>query len=78
MKNIPDDTIYRTPKGTRVRIVKSREFPPDPRDPSWLKEIKARPSETIVVAEIKNGKRWYGYTHENLMTEAEFIKNKTP
>jgi hypothetical protein len=74
MKNIPDDTIYRTPCGTRVRIVKSKEFPPNPLDPDWLKEIKARPPETITVAEVKNGKRWHGYKREDLMTETEFLK----
>jgi hypothetical protein len=74
MKNTADDTIYRTSKGTRVRIVKDKEFPPNPLDPDWLKEIKAKPSETITVSEVKNGKRWYGYSREDLMTEVEFLK----
>ena len=74
MKNTADDTIYRTPKGTRVIIVKSKEFPPDPSDPVWLKEIKAKPSETLTVAEVKNGKRWYGYKREDLIAEPVFSK----
>jgi len=74
MKNIPDDTIYRTKQGTRVRIVKPKERPPNPSDPAWLKEIKAKPSETLTVAEVKNGKRWYGYMIADLMTETEFVK----
>jgi hypothetical protein len=77
MKNVPDDTIYRTRRnGTRVRIVKSKEFPPDGRDPSWLREIKAKPPETLTVAEVKNGKRWYGYKPEDLLTEKEWLKQK--
>ena len=74
MKNTPDDTIYRTPGGTRVRIVKRKEFPPDPSDPVWLKEIKSKPPETITVAEVKNGKRWYCYKLEDLISEPVFSK----
>ena len=77
MKNVPNDTIYRTPRGTRVRIVKHREFPPNPKDPDWLKEIKARPDETITVAEVKNGKRWHGYKMEDLITEEEYFERKS-
>ncbi len=69
VKPVADDTIYRTPKGTRVRIVKGKEFPPNPNDPSWLNEIKARPDENVVVAEVKNGKRWYCYKREDLTVE---------
>lgn len=69
MKPVADDTIYRTPKGTRVRIVKEKEHPPCSSDPDWLKEIKAKPSNTITVAEVKNGKRWYGYKREDLTPE---------
>ena len=65
-KTVPDDTIYLTPGGYRVRIVKEREFPPNPADPSWLKEIKAKPSDTITVAEVSNGKRWYCYKMADL------------
>lgn len=69
MKPVADDTIYRTPKGVRVRIVKEKEYPPNPSDPVWLQEIKSRPSEGITVAEVKNGKRWYGYKREDLTPE---------
>lgn len=74
MKSIPDDTIYRTPNGTRVRIVKPKEFPARKDDPAWLKEIKNAPRTTITVAEVSNGKRWYGYKREDLVTESEFLK----
>lgn len=76
MKNIPDDTIFRTKKGTRVRIVKPKEFPVHPDDPAWLKEIKARPRETLTVAEVKNGKRWHGYTLNDLISEKDWLLAK--
>ena len=76
MKNIPDDTIYRTPKGTRVRIVKPKEHPIRPSDPDWLKKIKNTPDTHLTVAEVANGKRWYGYEMKDLVTEAEFLNNK--
>ena len=76
MKNVPDDTIYRTKDGRRVRVVKAKEFPPNAVDPVWLKEIKEKPPENLTVAEVKNGHRWYGYKMENLMTEAEWLKNR--
>ena len=76
MKNTPDDTIYRTRNGYRVRIVKDKEHPIRAEDPKWLKELKAKPSETLTVAEVSNGKRWYGYTRENLMTEKQWQATK--
>ena len=80
MKNTADDTIYRTPKGTRVRIVKDKEFSisrgeikslVSPEVYDMLQQLR---EELFVVAEVKNGKRWYGYKREDLMTEAEFLK----
>lgn len=74
MKNIPDDTIYRTPKGTRVRIVKDKEFNRGQVSPCIYDVLVESAKKQFVVAEVKNGKRWYGYKREDLMTEAEFLK----
>lgn len=74
MKNIPDDTIYRTPKGTRVRIVKDKEFNRDQVSPMMYDILVEFAKKEFVVAEVKNGKRWYGYKREDLITEEEFLK----
>jgi hypothetical protein len=74
MKNTADDTIYRTPKGTRVRIVKDKEFNRGQVSPEVYDMLQQLREELFVVAEVKNGKRWYGYKREDLMTEAEFLK----
>ena len=68
-KSTPDATIYKTKDGLRVCIVKPKEYPIDPRDPTWLQEIKSKPLETLTVAEVSNGKRWYGYKQEDLTPE---------
>ncbi len=60
-KSVPDDTIYLTRNGTRVRIVKEKEYP------AHRREIKSEPM--FVVSEVANGKRWYGYKFENLKKE---------
>ena len=74
MKSIPDDTIYRTPKGTRVRIVKDKEVNRGQVSPSAYDSVQESIAKRFVVAEVSNGKRWYGYTREDLVTEAEFLK----
>jgi hypothetical protein len=76
MKNTADDTIYRTSKGTRVRIVKDKEFNRGQASPEVYDMLQQLREESLVVAEVKNGKRWYGYKREDLMTEAEFLKKK--
>ncbi len=76
MKSVPDDTIYRLKKtGTRVRIVKPKEFPSHPGDPVWLKEVKSLPSEFLTVAEVKNGHRWLAKPEE-ILTEKEWLASR--
>lgn len=77
MKNIPDDTIYRTRKGTRVRIIKDKEVNRGQISPMVYDIVVASRAARLVVAEVANGKRWYGYEMKDLVTEAEFIKNKS-
>ncbi len=65
IKSIPDDTVYRTASGLRVRIVKAKEHPGQP---DWLKALP----DPFTVAEISDGKRWYGYERKDLLTEEEW------
>lgn len=77
MKNIPDDTIYRTKKGgTRVRIVTPKEFNRGQISPQVYDIVTESRQKAFEVAEVANGKRWYGYKREDLLTEAEWLKTK--
>ncbi len=65
MKSTPDDNIYTTPNGMKVRIVPSKQRPIDPKDPQWLQEIKTRPIFTV--ARVSDGRLLYGYKMEDLI-----------
>ncbi len=66
-KDVPDDTIYVTKKGTRVRIVKDEEINVIQVNPTVHRLIQDKPM--FVVAKVSNGKRWYGYKREDLTPE---------
>jgi hypothetical protein len=69
MKPVADDTIYRTKDGTRVRIVKEKEVNRGQVSPMVYDMVVESRKNRFVVAEVKNGKRWYGYKLEDLTPE---------
>lgn len=71
MKNVPDDTIYRLKKtGTRVRIVKEKEFPSHA-----VTTVSTTPPLFIMVAQVKDGHRWLAKPDE-ILTEKEWLASR--
>ena len=68
-KPVADDAIYRTKSGLRVRIVKDKEFNRGQVSPEVYDMLRQHREQSFVVAEVKNGKRWYGYNKEDLTLE---------
>ncbi len=69
VKTAPDATVYLTPKGERVTIAKTKQFPVHPSEPEWLKEIKTQSNEDEDIVRISDGRRLWGYKREDLTLE---------
>lgn len=65
-KTTPDDTVYLTPDGTRVKITKSKQFPSHPDDPQWRKDLNAIANERGAVVRISDGHELWGCKIEDL------------
>lgn len=63
----PDDTIYKTPDGQRVRIVAPKQVNRGQVSPMVYDMLQARP--LFVVARVRDGKRLYGYKRADLVPE---------
>jgi hypothetical protein len=69
MKTSPDNTIYRTRAGIRVRITKVKQFPINPRHPEWLQEIHRKGNEATQVVRVSDGHALWGITNDELTPE---------
>ena len=68
-KAAPDDTIYLTSNGTRVRIAKRKQYPIRPNDAEWVKEILRKLNEEVEVIRISDGHSLWGLTKDDLTPE---------
>ena len=70
VKSVPDDTIYLTTNGTRVRIVRVKQFPIRADDPLWRQEITRNANERMEVVRVSDGHALWGCEIESLKPEA--------
>lgn len=70
VKSAPDNTVYLTPDGTRVRVTKGKQFPVCPLDPPWRQEMQRKSNEeSVSVVRISDGHALWGYTKADLVLE---------
>jgi len=69
MKAAPDDTIYLTPDGVRVRITKAKQFPIRADDTPWMQELRRKLNEETQVVRVSDGHALWGCEIESLTPE---------
>ncbi len=69
VKTAPDDTVYLTSDGTRVKITKAKQFPSRPDDRDWEKEIRERSNQREAIVRISDGHELWGCKREDLKPE---------
>ena len=69
-KESPDNRIYLTKSGERVRITTSKRFPVHPNDPEWRQQMQREMNERPAVVRISDGHELWGCKIEYLTLEA--------
>ena len=70
-KEAPDNRIYLTKSGIRVRIARGKQFPVHPGDAEWRQQQQREANERIAVIRISDGHELWGYTLADLTLESE-------
>lgn len=67
-KPIPDDTVYLTKSGDRVKIVKVKQFPVND-DREWVRQMRRESNERYGVVRISDGHALWGVDINTLTPE---------